>query len=89
MPIILSNNIPSPEKRARFETAVLEGMGKLPSSWTASIVETQETGLYVEVRIEGPETFKWTRRFTGPSEQDAGFVKTTIRNGLLPFLTKK
>ena len=89
MPIILSNNIPLQEKRTRFEGAVLEGMGKLPASWTASIYQPQETGFYVEVIIEGPETFKWTRRFMGPDEQKAGFVKTVIRNGLLPFLTSK
>ena len=89
MPIILSDNIPLSEKRERFEGAVLEGMGKLSSNWTASIYEPQETGFYVDVIIEGPETFKWTRRFTGPDEQKAGFVKMVIRNGLLPFLTSK
>ena len=89
MPVILSNNIPLPEKRERFNRAVLEGMGKLPDSWQASIFEPQKTGTYVEVTIEGPETFAWTCRFTGPNEQEAGFVKTTIRNGLLPFLTRK
>ena len=89
MPIILSDNIPLPEKRERFEGAVLEGMGKLPASWTASIYQPQGTGLYVEVIIEGPETFKWTRRFTGPDEQKSEFVKMAIRNGLLPFLTAK
>jgi hypothetical protein len=89
MAIISSNNIPLPEKRAHFERAVLEGMGKLPDSWKASISEPQETGLYVDVTIEGPGTFAWAIRFTGPDEQEAGFVKITIRNGLLPFLTKK
>lgn len=89
MPIILSNNIPLPKKRARFEQAVLEGMGQLPGSWTASIYEPQENGLYTEVVIEGPDTFRWTCRFTGPGEQEAEFVKTALRNGLLPFLTAK
>lgn len=87
MPVILSNNIPLQEKRERFSSAVLEGMGKLPDSWRASIFEAQKTGAYVEVTIEGPATFAWTCRFTGPNEQEAGFVKTTIRNGLLPFFT--
>jgi hypothetical protein len=64
-------------------------MGKLPDSWKASISEPQKTGAYVEVTIEGPGTFAWTCRFTGPDEQEAGFVRTTIRNGLLPFLIKK
>jgi len=89
MPLILSNNIALPEKRERFNKAVLEGMGKLPDSWKASIFQPQKTGVYVEVTIEGPGTFAWTCRFTGPNEQEAGFVRTTIRNGLLPFLTKK
>ena len=89
MPVVLSNSIPLREKRERFTSAVLEGMGKLPDSRQASIFEPQKTGTYVEVTIEGPETFAWTCRFTGPNEQEAGFVKTTIRNGLLPFLTKK
>ena len=89
MPVILSNNIPLLEKRERFNRAVLEGMGKLPDNWKASIFEPQKTGTYVEVTIEGPETFAWTCRFTGPNEQEARFVKTTIRNGLLPFLTDK
>jgi hypothetical protein len=89
MAVILSNNIPLLGKRDRFNRAVLEGMGKLPDSWQASIFEPQKTGLYVEVTIDGPETFAWTPRFTGPNEQEAGFVKTTIRNGLLPSLTKK
>jgi len=89
MPVILSNNIPLPEKRERFRRAVLEGMGKLPDTWQASIFEPQKTGTYVEVTIEGPETFAWTCRFTGPDEQEARFIKTTIRNGLLPFLTGK
>ena len=89
MPVILSNNIPLPEKRERFRRAVLEGMGKLPDTWQASIFEPQKTGTYVEVTIEGPETFAWTCRFTDPDEQEARFIKTTIRNGLLPFLTGK
>jgi hypothetical protein len=89
MPRILSNNIPLPEKRDRFNRAVLEGMESLPETWHASIFAPQETSAYVEVTIEGPETFAWTCRFTGPDEQEARFVKTTIRNGLLPFLTKK
>jgi hypothetical protein len=87
MPTILSNNIPSPEKRERFNKAVLEGMGQLSDSWRASIFEPQKTNLYVDVTIEGPETFVWACRFTGPDEQEARFVKTTIRNGLLPFLS--
>jgi hypothetical protein len=37
MPAILSNNIPSPEKRERFNNAVLEGMGQLSDSWRASL----------------------------------------------------
>ena len=89
MAVILSNNIALPGKRERFNKAVLEGMGKLPNSWRASIFEPQKTGAYVEVAIEGPGTFAWTCRFNGPDEQEAGFVKTTLRNGLLPFLTKK
>ena len=89
MPVIFSNNIPLPEKRDRFNRAVLEGMETLPDTWQASIFEPQETSTYVEVTIEGPETFAWTCRFTGPNEQEARFVKTTIRNGLLPFLTDK
>ena len=89
MPVILSNNIYLPGKRERFSRAVLEGMGKLPDSWQASIFEPQKTGTHVEVTIEGPETFAWTCRFTGPDEQESRFVKTIIRNGLLPFLTKK
>jgi hypothetical protein len=89
MAVILSNNIFSPEKRERFNKAVLEGMESLPDTWQASIFEPQKTGMYVEIVIEGPETFSWTCRFTGPNEQETGFVKTTIRNGLLPFLTEK
>jgi hypothetical protein len=60
MPVILSNNISLPQERERFRRAVLEGMGKLPDSWKASIFEPQETCTYVEVTIEGPETFAWT-----------------------------
>ncbi len=52
MSVILSNNIPLPEKRERFKWAVLEGMEKLPDSWQASISEPQKTGTYVEVTIE-------------------------------------
>jgi hypothetical protein len=89
MPTIFSNNITLPEKRDRFNRAVLEGMESLPETWQASIFTPQETSTYVEVTIEGPDTFAWTCRFTGPNEQEARFVKTTIRNGLLPFLTEK
>jgi hypothetical protein len=88
MPVIFSNNIPLPEKRERFERAVLEGMGKLPDSWKASIFEPQKTGAHVEVTIEGPGSFVWKRRFTGPHEQEERFVRMTIRNGLLPYLPK-
>lgn len=89
MPLILSNNITLPEKRERFGRAVLEGMEKLPDNWRVSIFEPQKTGMYVEVTIEGPETFAWTCRFTGPDEQEDRYVKTTIRNGILPFVTNK
>ena len=89
MPVILSNNIPLPEKRERFNSAVLDGMGKLPDSWRASIFVPQEKSMYVEVTIEGPGTFEWTCRFTGPDEQEAAFVKATIRNGILPYLPRR
>jgi hypothetical protein len=89
MAVILSNNIALPGKRERFNKAVLEGMERLPDSWKASIFEPRRPGAYVEVTIEGPGTFAWAIHFTGPDEQEAGFIKTTLRNGLLPFLTDK
>jgi hypothetical protein len=64
-------------------------MGKLADSWKVSLSVPQETGLFFDVIIEGPGTFALAVRFTGPDEQEAGFVKITIRNGLLPFLTKR
>ncbi len=74
---IFSNDIPTPNRRKVIGAAVLDGIGNRPENWVVSIHQPQHSPDYV-VTIEGPEDFKWTRRFFG-NEQTPEFIRDAVK----------
>jgi hypothetical protein len=84
MPVyVVSNDIGAPPYQKQIGGAVLEGVGDRPDDefWEISIHEAPDSQDLI-VTISGPNDFIWTRRFSGPHENNPEFIREEIKKAL-------
>jgi hypothetical protein len=73
---IVSNDLPD-EMREPIAQAVLDAIGKHDGDWAAKIQNVSGKDAW-DVRIDGPDDFEWTHRFSG-AERDATIIRNSVR----------
>lgn len=86
--IVLANTIAIPEQRKAIQDAVLQGIGSRIKSetWRAKIFEPQMSPEYI-IQLQGPNGYNWERKFFGPVEQTAEFIKQTVHQATHSSIT--
>ena len=77
MPVNIFIQVPRGEDVEALEREIHPQFDERPGKWFVSIVEPRTSPDW-HVRIEGPNGFVWSRRFSGPEEVDPVYVGRAI-----------
>lgn len=79
VPVEILTQVPDGKEAEALERAIRPQFETQPGNWFVSVVEPANTPDW-HVRIEGPNGFVWSRRFSGPDQVDAVYIGRTIRD---------
>lgn len=77
----LANTLPRPADRAAVEEAIRRALNDRGGDWQVTITEPANAS-YWQVVIEGPASFRWTKRFDGPDEQMPKYIESRVREAV-------
>ena len=84
MPVLISNSITNASTGRLIQRVVLDEIGLQDDDWEVNIEEPM-VDVWWFIRILGPKGFTWKRKFEGSEEQDANFVRNTVREAMVTY----